>query len=286
MIRQYSVIDSHCHVYPEKIAAKAVESTDHFYDTHAHGQGTVSDLLAVGEAAGCDGYVIQSVASTPHHVASINRFIATAISEAESGGHSGKLTGLGTLHPDHPDLKGAVEDIISHGLHGVKLHPDMQKFCIDDERAYPIYQLCVEYDLPILMHMGDPRFDYSHPDRLYRVLKDFPDLTVVGAHMGGWANWDYAGDRLAGFEHLFVDTSSSLATDGKEYGIEPHVTSLSAEHATKLIRTWGADKVLYGTDYPMWPLDDDLEAFLALGLSEQENRMILAENAKRVFRIG
>ena len=286
MIRQYSVIDAHCHVYPEKIAAKAVESTDHFYNTHAHGQGTVADLLAVGEAAGCDGYVIQSVASTPHHVESINRFIATAISEAESQGHSGKLTGLGTLHPDHPDLKGAVEDILSHGLHGVKLHPDMQKFHIDDEHAYPIYELCVEYDLPILMHMGDPRFDYSHPDRLYRVMRDFPTLTVVGAHMGGWANWDYACERLSDFQNLYVDTSSSMATAVKDYGIEPHVTSLTPEHTASLIRRWGAEKVLFGTDYPMWPQADDLAVFFEMGLSEAENRMILSENAKRVFRIG
>ena len=106
MKNTYTIIDSHCHVYPEKIAAKAVESTDHFYDTHAHGLGTVTDLLTKGAAAGCDGYVIQSVASTPHHVESINRFIATAISEAESQGQAGKLTGLGTLHPDHPDLRG------------------------------------------------------------------------------------------------------------------------------------------------------------------------------------
>ena len=75
----YAVVDAHCHVYPEKIAARAVESTDHFYDTHAFGQGTVTDLLTVGKAAGCDGYVIQSVASTPHHVESINRFIAAAL---------------------------------------------------------------------------------------------------------------------------------------------------------------------------------------------------------------
>ena len=289
MIQNYFIIDSHCHVYPERIAAKAVESTDHFYNTHAHGQGTVSDLLAVGEAAGCDGYVIQSVASTPHHVESINRFIATAIaadiSEAESGGHSGKLTGLGTLHPDHPDLRGAVCDIISHGLHGVKLHPDMQKFHIDDERAYPIYQLCVEYDLPILMHMGDPRFDYSHPDRLHRVLTDFPTLVVVGAHMGGWANWDYACDRLSDFQNLYVDTSSSMATAVKDYGIEPHVTSLTPAHPAALIRRWGAEKVLFGTDYPMWSQADDLSVFFEMGLTEDENRMILAENAKRVFRI-
>ena len=285
MKNNYTIIDAHCHVYPEKIAARAVESTDHFYNTHAHGQGTVTDLLAVGEAAGCDGYVIQSVASTPHHVESINRFIATAIAEAEAAGHGGKLTGLGTLHPDHPDLRGAVEDIVSHGLHGVKLHPDMQKFDIDDEVAYPIYKLCVEYNLPILMHMGDPRFDYSHPDRLYRVLTDFPALTVVAAHMGGWANWDYACERLSDFSNLFVDTSSSMATPAKEYGIEPHVTSLSPEHTAALIRKWGAEKVLFGTDYPMWSQEADLEVFFAMRLTEEENRMILSGNARRVFRI-
>ena len=285
MINQYTIIDAHCHVYPEKIAVRAVESTDHFYDTHAHGKGTVTDLLTVGGEAGCDGYVIQSVASTPHHVGSINRFIATAISEADSQGHGGKLTGLGTLHPDHPDLREAVEEIVSHGLHGVKLHPDMQKFYIDDPKAYPIYELCVEYDLPILMHMGDPRFDYSHPDRLYRVMQEFPALTVVAAHMGGWANWDYACDRLSDFENLYVDTSSSMATAVKNYGIEPHVTSLSPAHTAALIRRWGAEKVLFGTDYPMWSQSDDLAVFFEMGLSEEENRMILSENAKRVFRI-
>ena len=281
----YTVIDAHCHIYPEKIAARAVASTDAFYDTHAFGTGLIQHLIAVGEEAGYDGYVVQSVASTPHHVASINRFIAGAVTAVEAEGKHGLLTGLGTLHPDLEDIRGAMEEIVAYGLHGVKLHPDMQKFNIDDPGAYPIYALCAEYDLPILMHMGDPRFDFSHPDRLYRVMKDFPTLTVVGAHMGGWANWDYACEKLSEFEHLFVDTSSCLATDSKEYGIEPHVTSLSAEAAARLIRAWGTDKVLYGTDYPMWPLDDDLEAFLAVGLTEEENRAILSENAKRVFRI-
>ena len=285
MRNTYTIIDAHCHVYPEKIAAKAVESTDHFYDTHAFGQGTVTDLLTKGEAAGCDGYVIQSVASTPHHVESINRFIVGALSEAESQGHGGKLTGLGTLHPDHPDLLGAVCDIMSHGLHGVKLHPDMQKFHIDDPKAYPIYRLCVEHGLPILMHMGDPRFDYSHPDRLYRVMQDFPTLTVVAAHMGGWANWDYACERLSDFRNLYVDTSSSMATPAKEYGIQPHVESLTPAHTAALIRKWGAEKVLFGSDYPMWSQADDLAVFFEMGLTEAENRLILSENAKKVFSI-
>ena len=285
MIQQYIIIDSHCHVYPEKIAARAVESTDQFYNTHGFGKGTVADLLEAGGAAGCDGYVIQSVASTPHHVESINRFIATAVAEAEAAGIHGKLTGLGTLHPHYPDLRGAVEDIVAQGLHGVKLHPDMQRFHVDAAEAYPIYALCAEFGLPILMHMGDPRFDYSHPDRLYTVMKDFPTLTVVAAHMGGWANWDYACERLAGFANLYVDTSSSMATPDKAYGIEPYVESLTPEHTATLIRKWGADKVLFGSDYPMWSQEDDLEVFFAMDLTDGERRMILSENARRVFSI-
>ena len=161
----------------------------------------------------------------------------------------------------------------------------MQKFHIDDERAYLIYTLCAEHGLPILMHMGDPRFDYSHPDRLYRVMTDFPTLTVVGAHMGGWANWDYACDRLSDFQNLYVDTSSSMATAVKDYGIEPHVTSLTPAHTAALIRRWGAEKVLFGTDYPMWSQADDLAVFFEMGLTDAENRMILSENAKKVFSI-
>ena len=143
----------------------------------------------------------------------------------------------------------------------------------------------MEYDLPILMHMGDPRFDYSHPDRLYRVMSDFPTLTVVGAHMGGWANWDYACDRLSDFQNLYVDTSSSMATAVKDYGIQPHVTSLTPAHTATLIRRWGAEKVLFGTDYPMWSQADDLAVFFEMELTDAENRMILSENAQKVFSI-
>lgn len=286
MIHQYTVIDAHCHVYPQRIAARAVESIDHFYLTHGYGKGTVSDLLATCRGTGCDGCVIQSVASTPHHVEPINHFILETLARAEAEGETVGLTGLGTLHPEHPELRSVVGEISARGLHGIKLHPDIQQFYVDDPCAYRIYELCVEYGLPILMHMGDPRFDYSHPDRLYRVLKDFPTLVVVGAHMGGWANWDYACDRLSDLENLYVDTSSSMATRGKDYGIQPHVTSLTPEHMARLIRRWGAEKVLFGTDYPMWSQEEDVRVFLEMGLTEEENRCILSENARRVFGIS
>ncbi len=280
MRENYRIIDAHCHIYPERIAAKAVEMTGHFYESHAAGTGVVSNLLMLGGAAGYDGYIVQSVASTPHHVTSINHFIAGAVREG-----NGRLTGLGTLHPDTPDMRAAVEEIQSLGLHGVKLHPDMQGFPIDDRRAYPLYEACEWARLPLLIHMGDPRCDFSHPDRLDRVLRDFPDLVVVGAHMGGWSMWDHACERLSGYANLYVDSSSSIAAPGKYHDLDPEVLYLDREHAVRLIRAWGSQKVLYGTDYPMWSPEADIRAFLDLGLTEEENRAILAENARRVFGI-
>lgn len=280
MRQNYTIIDAHCHIYPERIAPKAVDMTGHFYESPAAGTGIVQNLIALGEAAGTDAYVVQSVASTPHHVSSINHFIAEAVA---AGG--GRLVGLGTLHPDHPDLSAAVEQIVSLELHGVKLHPDMQKFNIDDPLVYPIYELCEARGLPILIHMGDPRYDFSHPDRLHRVMQDFPDLVVVGAHMGGWANWDYACERLSNHRNLYVDSSSSIAAEGKHHDLSPEIVYLDHAHAARLIRNWGTDKVLYGTDYPMWSPIADMEAFFDLGLTDEENRAILSENARRVFRM-
>ena len=48
-------------------------------------------------------------------------------------------------------------------LCGVKLHPDFQNFPIDDPRAYPMYDMIQSSGLPILMHMGDARSDFSQP---------------------------------------------------------------------------------------------------------------------------
>ena len=118
---KFTVIDSHCHIYPIKIAKPAVESTGRFYDMTALGDGTVNSLLALGEKVGIDRFVVQSVATTPHQVQSINNFIA-----AEVLAFPDKLIGLGTMHPDSSDLKGDLEHIKELGLHGVKLHPDIQ----------------------------------------------------------------------------------------------------------------------------------------------------------------
>ena len=264
----YQIIDAHCHIYPDAIARKAAANTGKFYDgLPATCDGTVETLLSEGGKAGIEHVVVQSVATRPEQVRSINEFIAREVAE-----HPGRLTGLGTLHPDSGDLEGDVRHLLELGLKGVKLHPDIQRFKIDDYRCLRIYDLC-EGRLPILMHTGDNRFDFSNPNRLLPVLEIYRNLTVIGAHFGGYSIWQEAAELLHGVPNLYVDCSSTMF-------------ALEDQAVVELIRTYGADRVLFGTDYPMWSPVDELQHFLRLKLTAEEREKILHQNAERVFGIA
>ncbi|MBQ6718291.1 MAG: amidohydrolase [Clostridia bacterium] len=264
---KFTVIDSHCHIYPEKIAKPAVESTGRFYDMTALGDGTVNSLLELGKRVGIDRFVVQSVATTPHQVKSINEFIAREVAL-----YPDHLIGLGTLHPESDDLKGDLAHIKELGLHGVKLHPDIQKFKIDDYRCLKIYELCENENIPILMHTGDYRYDYSNPNRLVPILDIYKNLTVIGAHLGGWSVWDEAVEKLSGYKNFYVDSSSSLY-------------ELPIEKSIHIIRTYGADRVLFGSDFPVFSPDIELGRFMALPLTDDERRMILSENVIKLYKL-
>ena len=143
-MKEYKIIDAHCHIYPDKIAQKASDATGHFYSIPSSLDGKISTLLEHGGKAGIEHFVVQSVATTPHQVSSINNFIAKAVEESD-----GRFTGLGTLHPDSEDMAADVNEIIALGLKGVKIHPDIQQVKLDDERMLKMYELC-EDKLPIL----------------------------------------------------------------------------------------------------------------------------------------
>ena len=265
---KWFAIDAHCHIYPDKIASIAVKHTDEFFDLSSCHRGTYDDLLEQGAESGIDKFIVQSIATTPHQVSRINEFIASSVERS-----NGRLVGLGTMHPDSTDLGADLDYLLELGLHGVKLHADIQDFCIDDRRCLAIYELCQSRGVPILMHTGDSRFDRSNPNRLAPVLKSFPDLTVIGAHFGGWSVWDDACAAYSGLPNFYVDSSSSFYT-------------LTKDQARYLIDAYGTDRVLFGTDYPMWRADREIEFLLDLGLKDSEYENIFAKNAMRAFNIS
>lgn len=261
------VINAHCHIYPNKIASKAVDSIRDFYDLDMALDGTIEGLTKDGEKVNTVHYLVHSVATTPKQVKSINEFIMDAIKDSPD-----LFTGFGTLHPDSDDIEGDVQHIIDLGLKGVKLHPDFQQFALNEERSFKLAKVVSENNLPMLIHCGDYRYNYSNPSQLKELLEKFPDLLVVGAHFAGWSVWKEAAKELVGTPNLMVDLSSSL------YGLSP-------EEAKDLIYAYGVDKVLFGTDYPMWDSESEMERFKKIGLSVDEENKILYENAAKFLNL-
>lgn len=255
------VVDCHCHIYPAKIAERAVKGVGDFYQIHMDARGgTAAALVADSAPAPITHHLVHSVATRPEQVRSINDFIAA---ECAADPH---LIGFMTLHQDMDDPLAEIERAQGLGLAGVKLHPDTQRVDMDDPRLMRIYET-IEGRLPLLMHCGDYRYDYSHPRRMRRILDEFPRLVVNAAHFGGWSIFDVAVEYLED-ARCFMDVSSSMAFIGDR-------------RTAELIRLYGTDRIMFGSDFPMWNPADEYARFAALPFSAAELEAMTWHNAER-----
>ncbi len=158
--------------------------------------------------------------------------------------------------------------MVSLGLKGIKFHHDMQGFYIDDPKMFPIYRAIANRNLAMLLHMGDGRLDFSAPERLAVVARQFPNLTIIGAHFGGYRRWDEV-MAIPAFDNVYFDTSSSLAF-------------IDIEKACALIEKFGTDHFFWGSDFPMWSPAEEWQRFLALGFDDGTNQKIGCKNFARV----
>ena len=135
----------HTHIFPAKIEEKAVDTIGKFYDIPMQNKGTSEYLIEDGATIGVEKFLVCSTATTAHQVESIDNFVAR-----ECAAHP-EFIGFGSIHPDYENIAGEIDRMIGLGLKGIKLHPDFQKFNIDDESAFPIYE-AAEGRLPVLFH--------------------------------------------------------------------------------------------------------------------------------------
>ena len=256
------IFDAHCHIFPEKIASKASVNIGKFYDLHMDFDGSIKTLMELYSKVGVDKCLVQSVATSPAQVQSINNFISESVKE-----YPDMFVGFCSLHPlmEKKEIESEIDRAIELGLKGIKLHPDFQQFKIDERKAYDIYEVA-EGRLPILFHTGDFRYDYSSPKRLANALKDFPKLIAIGAHFGGWSEWEDGERYLADNPNVYVDTSSSL------YAVSP-------EKALEYIRAFTPDRVMFGTDYPMWSIEDELKHMEKIDLTDAEREKVMYKTA-------
>jgi predicted TIM-barrel fold metal-dependent hydrolase len=258
------IIDIHAHVYPDPIAAKAAKSIRNYYHLGDDMDGTISKLLERGSAAGVYHYLILPVAVKPDHVRNINAFIQQQVQQHDC------FTGFGTVHAGMENILEEVQRIVDMGLKGIKIHPDCQHFDIDDARLFPLYE-AVQGKLPMMIHMGDDRHDHSHPARLRRVLQMFPQLQVCAAHFGGHTMYETARENLS-------DTSCIM-------DISSPLMFMEKEQAERYINHYGAERLAFGTDYPIWDPVREVGRFLSLNITEEQKEQIAHKTAERFLNL-
>lgn len=259
------IIDIHTHIYPNEIARKATDSVRDFYGIgDGSMDGTEGMLLDRGRAAGIEQFVILPVAIRPDRVQHINDFVLQRAGEKDC------LIPFGTVHAAMDNLPDEVERVLSLGAKGIKLHPDSQGFAIDDPRLFPLYETVLGR-VPVMLHMGDKRYNYSHPIKLRRILDMFPRLDVIAAHFGGYSMYDTARELLQD-TNCVMDISSSMMF------MEPGAPE-------KYINIYGAERMAYGTDYPMFDPVKEVEHFLHLRLTDDQKEQIAYKTAQRILNL-
>ena len=258
-------IDFHTHVYPDAIAPKAADSIRQFYSLgDITMDGTVAQLLQHGQAAGIHQYVILPVAMRPDRTRHINDFIVQQLALHP------EFLGFGTVHAGMENPVAEVDYIREKGLRGLKMHPDSQVFDIDDPRLFPVYEQ-IQGVLPVLFHTGDRRYTYSHPARVHRLLQLFPKLQIIAAHFGGYSIYDEAYTQLKD-TNCFFDVSSSLMF-------------MPEGVAEDYINRYGAERFVYGSDYPMWNPEIEMQRFLKLKLTSEQFEQIAHKTAEAILKL-
>ncbi|MDX1733035.1 MAG: amidohydrolase family protein [Halioglobus sp.] len=165
--------------------------------------------------------------------------------------------------------------VAEHGFKGVRIVQWVWERPCTDALYYPVLAACVELDVPICLqvgHTGPLRSSESgRPCHIERIALDFPDLKIVGGHIG----YPWTTEMIAvatKFPNVYIDTSA-------------YVPKRYPDELVSYLRGHGRGKVMFGTNYPMITPDRCMEQLDDLGLDEEARALFLGGNAAAVFRL-
>jgi uncharacterized protein len=237
---------------------------------------SVEEQIAQMDAAGIDKGLL--VATTGGAVGSSIYFEKPFEKIAEvCNAYPNRFKGIIGINPSRimtwiKKLEVAVKE---YGFVGAHVYPHWFGEPPDSRIYYPFYAKCAELGVPIQIQVGHSAQWFlrtvAHPMTLDRIAIDFPELKIIGIHIG----------------HPWTEHMISMAWKHKNVfiGTDAHLPKYWDQSLIKFINTRGQDKVLFGTDYPVIDFKRAMEELEKLELRETAKRKLLVENAVRVYRL-
>jgi predicted TIM-barrel fold metal-dependent hydrolase len=197
----------------------------------------------------------------------------------------GVVAGISYLNYKEKDLR-EISDYLAAGLiKGLKLYPGYEPFYPYDNRLKVVYDLAVEYDVPMMFHSGDTyspkgRIRFSHPIHIDDVAVDNPDMKIVICHVGNPWIKDCM-EVVYKNKNVYTDFSGLVLGDFTEK-FEKYMKNELEE----MILYAGEPKyLLYGTDWPISTMKSYLNFMKQLDLPEDKKELILWKNSAELFKI-
>ena len=173
-----------------------------------------------------------------------------------------------------------LEDAVRNmGFIGAHLYPHWFDLAPDHAKYYPLYAKCCELDIPIQMQVGQsliycpdfPCRSVGQPITLDAVACDFPELKLIGIHVG--IPW----------------TDEMIAMAWKHpniyIGCDAHSPKYWPESFVRYINSYGQDKVIFGTDFPVLEFKRTMEEIDAHGFKPEVRRKLLRDNTRRIYKL-
>ena len=278
------IIDFHTHVFSPRIKQDRSQYIDNdpnfalLYSDKKAMIATADELIESMDKDGVDISVIVNYGWTTHELCvETNDYILESIAR-----YPQRLMGFCAVQPQsHEAAIAEIERCVKGGIKGVgELRPDLQLFdLMDEEIMPPLVELLMKHKLILMTHASEPvGHNYPgkgtiYPDMLYPFIANFPDLTIVCAHWGGGLPF-YAlmPEVKQAMKNVYFDTAAS------PFLYSPQIYN----QVSQLV---GADKILFGSDYPLIPQSRFLKEIGSADLTEEEKSLILCGNARRLLGI-
>jgi predicted TIM-barrel fold metal-dependent hydrolase len=256
-------VDFHTHIFPDRVAGKALAAVGATYRATPEGPATAGGLREAMDEAGVSQAVLCPVATRPDQVRSINKWIARLDRE--------RFIPFGAIHPGLDDVDSEIAWLRRHDIRGVKLQPHFQGYELGDDATLRMIDKLAE--MVIVIHGGDEMAPIPNvpttPERLSSLHERFPEHRLVLAHLGGYGMWQGVEERLVG-QGVYFDLSFTF-------------DKLPDEDVARIIAAHGVDRILFASDYPWQRPATALAGLRRLGLPARQEQMILAGNARRLL---
>lgn len=191
--------------------------------------------------------------------------------------HPGRFFGVCAVDPRRvlPALAELERRIVDERFVALRLEPFMWDMLPTDPRLYPLYARCAQLGVPVCLQIGNTGSRWSsesgRPMHLDRMALDFPELAIVGGHIG----WPWTDEAIAvcwKHPNVYIDTSAHLPRNFPPAFVD-------------FMKKGGRSKVMWGTDYPLLGLESARRQVDELGLSDDHARAFLHDTAVRVFKL-